>query len=126
MPFGPTHTAIRSLAQYATGSFFSRIAIIDGENVPAMAEKKPLLFVANHWAGAVDPAMLSAWLPKQHKLHYWAKSTLFKHKAVASILLDAGNIPVDRTNKDNQSLFASTFDMFKLAECVAIFPEGTS
>lgn len=122
MPFGPTHTAIRSLAQYSTGSFFGRIAVVDGENVP---DTGPLLVVANHWSGAVDPAMLSAWIPKQHKLHYWAKSTLFKNSSVAAILLDAGNIPVDRTNKDNASLFALSFDVFKLGECVAIFPEGT-
>lgn len=39
---------------------------------------------------------------------------------------DAGNIPVDRKNKDNQKLFSGTFEALKLNEAVAIFPEGTS
>jgi 1-acyl-sn-glycerol-3-phosphate acyltransferase len=56
----------------------------------------------------------------------WAKNTLFKNKLAGAILRDAGNIPVDRKNKDNQSLFAGTFDVLKLGEAVAIFPEGTS
>ena len=44
-----------------------------------------------------------------------------------TLLLDAGNLPVARTGKkDNQALYASTFDVFKLGECVAVFPEGTS
>lgn len=42
------------------------------------------------------------------------------------MLKDAGNIPVDRKNKDNQKLFSGTFDVLKQGEVVAIFPEGTS
>ena len=56
----------------------------------------------------------------------WAKDSLFKNPAARAILLDAGNIPVDRKTKNNQQLFAGTFDVLKLDECVAIFPEGTS
>jgi glycerol-3-phosphate O-acyltransferase/dihydroxyacetone phosphate acyltransferase len=41
-------------------------------------------------------------------------------------LKDAGNIPVDRKNKDNQKLFSGTFEALKAGEAVAIFPEGTS
>lgn len=69
--------------------------------------------------------MLSSYFPHRHKLHYWAKSTLFKSPVVGAVLRDAGNIPVDRKTKDNQSLFALTFDMLKQGECIAIFPEGT-
>ena len=56
----------------------------------------------------------------------WAKSTIFINKPVSALLKDAGNIPVDRKNKDNQALFSGTFDALKLGEVVAIFPEGTS
>jgi len=56
----------------------------------------------------------------------WAKSTIFINGPVSALLKDAGNIPVDRKNKDNQKLFAGTFDVLKLGEVVAIFPEGTS
>lgn len=45
---------------------------------------------------------------------------------MSALLKDAGNIPVDRKTKDNQKLFSGTFEVLKLGECVAIFPEGTS
>jgi 1-acyl-sn-glycerol-3-phosphate acyltransferase len=56
----------------------------------------------------------------------WAKSTIFINKPVSALLRDAGNIPVDRKNKDNQALFSGTFEVLKKNEAVAIFPEGTS
>ncbi|ORY54383.1 hypothetical protein BCR35DRAFT_310386 [Leucosporidium creatinivorum] len=123
MPFGPTHSSLRSLAQYATQSFFSRIHIDGEEHVP---QEGPVIALANHHNSAVDPAMLSCFFPHNRKLHYWAKSTLFKPGLARTILLDAGNIPVDRRTKDNQKLFASTFDMLKHGECIAVFPEGGS
>ncbi len=46
--------------------------------------------------------------------------------AVAALLLNAGNIPVDRKNKNNQSLFLGTFEVLALGESIAVFPEGTS
>ena len=33
---------------------------------------------------------------------------------------------MDRTTKNNQQLFRGTFDVLKLGEVVAVFPEGTS
>lgn len=125
MPFGPTHTTIRLLATYATQSFFSRIQVDGAEHVPK-EEEGPILAVANHWNSAVDPAVMSCYFPHRRKLHYWAKSTLFKPGFARTVLLDAGNIPVDRKTKDNQKLFALTFDNLKHNECVAIFPEGGS
>ena len=38
------------------------------------------------------------------------KDSLFKNPAVGALLLNAGNIPVDRKNKNNQSLFRGTFE----------------
>lgn len=56
----------------------------------------------------------------------WAKSTIFIDGPISALLKDAGNIPVDRKNKDNQKLFSGTFEALKAGEAVAIFPEGTS
>jgi glycerol-3-phosphate O-acyltransferase/dihydroxyacetone phosphate acyltransferase len=56
----------------------------------------------------------------------WAKDSLFTNFVARTILVDAGNIPVDRKTRNNQQLFAGTFDALKLGESVAIFPEGTS
>lgn len=122
MPFGPTYSLINWLGHSALSSFFSKIVVVGGDHVPL---EGPVIVVANHWAGAVDPALLSGFFPHGRKLHYWSKSTLFKNPLVSHVLVDAGNIPVDRMTKDNQKLFAKTFDCLKLSEVVAIFPEGT-
>lgn len=122
MPFGPTYTIIRTLASSSLNSFFSSLKTIGDEEVP---KSGPLICVATHWSGAVDPAILSTRIP-YHKLHFWSKHTLFKNPILRFILFDSGNVPVDRTTKDNQGLFASTFDVLKRGEVVAIFPEGTS
>lgn len=64
--------------------------------------------------------------PHGRRLHYWAKNGLFANPYAAKILLDAGNIPVDRKTKNNEGLYAKTFEVLKLGECVGVFPEGTS
>ncbi|GAA5857422.1 hypothetical protein JCM9279_002506, partial [Rhodotorula babjevae] len=94
------------------------------ERVPQ--EGTPCIVVANHWNSAADVAVLSCYFPHYRKLHYWAKSTLFAPGLPRKILLDAGNIPVDRKTKDNQKLFAASFDALKCGEAIAVFPEGGS
>ncbi|GAA5923090.1 hypothetical protein JCM3775_007434 [Rhodotorula graminis] len=152
--FGPTHTFLRGLAAYAFASFWHRVLVLaaeadgddddedgDGEvrqgtgrgrtrretaeeRVPN--EGTPCIVVANHWNSAADVAVLSCYFPHYRKLHYWAKSTLFAPGLPRKILLDAGNIPVDRKTKDNQKLFAASFDALKCGEAIAVFPEGGS
>jgi glycerol-3-phosphate O-acyltransferase / dihydroxyacetone phosphate acyltransferase len=72
----------------------------------------------------VDPAVLSCLFPHKRMLHYWAKSSLFTNPAASYILKSAGNIPVDRTTKDNTILFKGTFETLANGEAVAVFPEG--
>lgn len=74
----------------------------------------------------VDPAVLSVTYPGQRRLHYWAKNTMFKHPYAKSFLENCGVVPVDRTTKENSLLYSSTFDVLRLGEAVAVFPEGTS
>ncbi|EGU11469.1 Glycerol-3-phosphate-acyltransferase [Rhodotorula toruloides ATCC 204091] len=131
MVFGPTHTFLRGLASYAFASFWYRVEVHTrvgglevGELVPE--EGTPMIVVANHWNSAADVAVLSCYFPHYRKLHYWAKSTLFAPGLPRKILLDAGNLPVDRKTKDNQKLFASSFDALKAGEAIAVFPEGGS
>lgn len=83
-------------------------------------EGAPMIVVANHWNSAADVslppfpsvlgradhlsspkqvAVLSCYFPHYRKLHYWAKSTLFAPGLPRKILLDAGNLPVDRKTK---------------------------
>ncbi|GAA5979363.1 hypothetical protein JCM11641_005013 [Rhodosporidiobolus odoratus] len=127
--FGPSHTILRGLAALAFQSFWHRVVVYtqEGEvhdHVPA--EGTPVVVVANHWNSAADVAVLSCYFPHYRKLHYWAKSTLFAPGLPRYLLLDAGNLPVDRKNKDNQKLFASSFDALKAGEAIVVFPEGGS
>lgn len=74
----------------------------------------------------IDPAVLSVTFPNKRRLHYWAKDSMFKSPYAASFLHDSGVVPVDRTTKNNSQLYAATFEVLKLGEAVAVFPEGTS
>ncbi|GAA5846307.1 hypothetical protein JCM11251_008027 [Rhodosporidiobolus azoricus] len=129
--FGSAHTILRGLAALAFKSFWHRVEVCTtDESVPperrVPREGTPMIVVANHWNSAADVAVLSIWFPHYRKLHYWAKSTLFAPGLPRYLLLNAGNIPVDRKNKDNQKLFGASFDALKAGEAIAVFPEGGS
>ncbi|GAA6019574.1 hypothetical protein JCM10207_003749, partial [Rhodosporidiobolus poonsookiae] len=129
--FGPTHVILRGLAALAFEAFWHRVCVHTKQGDEAVDELvpdegTPMIVVANHWNSAADVAVLSIWFPHYRKLHYWAKSTLFAPGLPKKLLLDAGNIPVDRKTKDNQKLFAKTFDALKAGEAIAVFPEGGS
>lgn len=57
MPFGPTHTLIRSLATAALGSFYCKIQVEGSEFIPK-EEEGPVLVLANHWNSAVDVSFI--------------------------------------------------------------------
>ncbi|KAG0141664.1 hypothetical protein CROQUDRAFT_272796 [Cronartium quercuum f. sp. fusiforme G11] len=123
MPFGPTHDLIKTLSTWTLDAFFQSITSTNANVVPKAG---PLIVASTHWNMIMDPALLSTRLTHGRKLHYWSKNTLFKNPIIKFILIDSGNIPVDRTTKNNQLLFKGTFDVLKLGEAVALFPEGTS
>ncbi|KAJ9102947.1 hypothetical protein QFC19_004503 [Naganishia cerealis] len=106
MPFGASHFPIRSLAETALSSFFKEIIVLGSENVP---EEGPFLVACSHANMAID-----------------VKDSLFSNPVAGAILKNAGNIPVDRRNKNNQSLFKGTFEAMAQGESIGVFPEGTS
>ncbi|KAJ9115588.1 hypothetical protein QFC20_000913 [Naganishia adeliensis] len=106
MPFGQTHFPIRSLANTALSSFFKEIVVLGSENVP---EEGPLIVACSHANMAID-----------------VKDSLFANPVAGFIMKNAGNIPVDRRNKNNQSLFKGTFEAMAQGESIGVFPEGTS
>ncbi|KAI8967002.1 hypothetical protein BDF20DRAFT_902831 [Mycotypha africana] len=124
MPFGFYHDVVVCIARSALWSFFSDIQLEDVENVPPASQ--PVIIAATHHNMIIDPAVLSVTYPKQRRLHYWAKDTMFKNPYAAKFLSNCGVVPVDRTTKNNKLLYASTFQVLKLGEAVAVFPEGTS
>ncbi|KAI8334851.1 hypothetical protein EDC96DRAFT_525250 [Choanephora cucurbitarum] len=124
MPFGFYHEVVCQVSRSALWSFFSDIKLEDVENVPS--DSRPLIVAATHHNMIVDPAVLSVTFPRQRRLHYWAKDSMFKNPYAAAFLNDCGVVPVDRTTKNNAKLYAATFEVLKLGEAVAVFPEGTS
>ncbi|KAI9253587.1 hypothetical protein BY458DRAFT_521624 [Sporodiniella umbellata] len=124
MPFGYNHELVCLISRSALWSFFSDVQLEDVANVPST--QQPLIIAATHHNMIVDPAVLSVTFPKKRRLHYWAKDSMFKSPYAAAFLNDCGVVPVDRKTKKNALLYRATFDVLKLGEAVAVFPEGTS
>ncbi|KAJ1304729.1 hypothetical protein OPQ81_005867 [Rhizoctonia solani] len=123
MPFGKSHEVILGIASRGVWAYFSEANIIGSENVP---ETGPIILACTHHAMAVDAAVLSWAVPHHRRVHYWAKSSLFKNPIAKFVLTNSGVLPVDRKSKDNQVLFRSTFEALAQGEIVGVFPEGTS
>ncbi|CEQ41734.1 SPOSA6832_03485, partial [Sporobolomyces salmonicolor] len=129
MVFGPTHTLLRGLAGFAFKSFWYSVEVHcdDGRRPEDVVpdEGTPMIVVANHWNSAADVAVLSIYFPHYRKLHYWAKSTLFAPGLPKKILLDAGNIPVDRKTKAKFHPLTSSFDSYTVPN-LPVLKDGAS
>ncbi|KAI8379761.1 uncharacterized protein BYT42DRAFT_569929 [Radiomyces spectabilis] len=123
MPFGVGHDIVVQISRSALWSFFSEIKTENIHNVPS---EGPLIVAATHHNMIIDPAVLSVTFPENRPLHYWAKDTMFKHPQAKRFLENCGVVPVDRTTKNNTLLYAATYEVLRLNEAIAVFPEGTS
>ncbi|KAK0537280.1 hypothetical protein OC834_000852 [Tilletia horrida] len=122
--FGYAFNFMRWVGTTSIARFFDRIAVVGGEDVPA---KGPLIIVATHPATIVDTMVITTHMPHGRKMHFWAKTGLFKSHPIASWLLhNSGNLPVDRKTRNNQKLFASTFQALRKGHAICLFPEGGS
>lgn len=89
----------------------------------------PVLIVANHPNGLLDPLVVQ--LALKRKVRFLAKSTLFENIFGRTASLAFGAIPVYRTKdgqdtSKNHSMFDAVYDAFKEKSWVVIFPEGVS
>lgn len=115
------------IARLALSIFFRRIEVVGRERVPAAG---PLLVVANHGNGLIDPALLLAVLPRP--VRFLGKSTLWRNPALRPFLALAGVIPVFRRHDPgvdpsrNLETFARCRQALARGEAVALFPEGVS
>ncbi|CAI2187930.1 12368_t:CDS:2, partial [Funneliformis geosporum] len=123
MPFGITYDISCTLSRWCIHGFYRDIITIGYDNVP---KEGPIIVCSTHFNMIVDPAVLANTFPHKRKLHFWAKNSLFANKILNLILTSGGVVPVDRKTKNNKALFAATFEVLKLGEIVALFPEGTS
>jgi len=90
---------------------------------------RPVLVVANHGNGFVDPVVVAAVLGRLPR--FLAKAALWKVAVARPFLGLAGVLPVYRSgdgdrSSNNESVFAACHDELAHGATVAIFPEGTT
>ena len=122
---------MRAVARLVLKIFFREVEVMGAERIPA---GRPLVLVANHVNGLIDPLLLLGPLPVMPR--FLAKSTLWKIAPVRPFLDLAGAIPVyRRQDEGSDSKFdpAKNAEMFTRAQellardgTLALFPEGTS
>jgi len=107
--------------------FFGRIEVTGAAAIPA---GRPLLYVANHNNGLVDPMLVLGFLPGRPR--FLAKNTLWTIAVLRPFLALARVIPVYRprdTGFDparNEESFRRCREVLEAGGAVALFPEGKS
>lgn len=105
--------------------YFTGIHAVGGERIP---ESGPVIFAANHATSILDAILLAT--RNRRRIHFLAKSTLFRKRPVAALLHSVGAIPVYRANETgdagarNVQVFERVFELFERGGCLGIFPEG--
>ena len=94
-----------------------------------LPRNRPVLIVANHGNGFVDPVVVAAVIG--HLPRFLAKAALWKVVVARPFLWLAGVLPVYRTGdgdraSDNASVFDACHHELAQRATVAIFPEGTT
>ena len=118
---------VSALIRVGIGIFFRRCEVVGRENIPRTG---PLLLIANHVNGLVDPFLLLAVSPRRVRIV--AKHTLWRVPVLRSFLEALGAIPVYRPREDaearrrNAAFFETCVGTLRRGGAVAIFPEGTS
>jgi glycerol-3-phosphate O-acyltransferase / dihydroxyacetone phosphate acyltransferase len=121
-----TDRAIGLLALVLVHVFHRSVDVRGRERVPS---HRPVLIVANHGNGFVDPIVVAAALGTLPR--FLAKAGLWKVRVARPLLALAGVLPVyrasdgDRTS-DNRSVFEACERDLARGSMVAIFPEGTT
>jgi len=121
------HPMIRRFARWALDTFFREIEVRGLEHVP---DGGPVVFVANHINGLVDPGLLMAFMPRMPR--FLAKSTLWRHAVAKHLVRWAAAIPVYRRQDPgvdtsrNAETFAACHKVLAAGGTIALFPEGRS
>jgi len=116
---------IAGLARVLVLGYFRSVQVWGRSRVPVDG---PVLLVANHFNGFVDPVIVTTALGRLPR--FLAKSTLWKVLVLRPLLGFAGAVPVyrqvDGTTSGNQRSFERVENELRAGATVAIFPEGTT
>lgn len=137
----PPRSAVRSLPRVLRRAVDRVLAVIANtalrllfrsieiEGLEHLPRHRPMLVVANHFNGFVDPVLLVRGL---HRLpRFLAKATLWDVVVARPFLALAGIIPVHRPEdhegaSGNTSTFRTCHEVLAEGAVVALFPEGTT
>jgi 1-acyl-sn-glycerol-3-phosphate acyltransferase len=117
----------RTLARTVLRIFYREITVVGAQWIP---RHTPLVVVANHPNGLVDPALIAGFLPIRAR--FLAKSTMWGNAALRPLLAVAGSVPVYRRQdpgvdmSQNVHTFARCHQVLAAGGTVALFPEGHS
>lgn len=114
------------LAWVLVHAFHRSVEVIGAHRIPA---RSPVLLVANHGNGFVDPVIVAAVLGRVPR--FLAKAALWQIVPVRPLLAFAGILPVHRTSDGddasrNTRTFAAAWNELAQGSTVALFPEGTT
>ncbi len=115
------------LARLLLRVFFRRVEVVGAGHVP---RDRPVVFVANHVNGLVDPALLLGFLARRPR--FLAKSTLWRQAILRPLLALGAAIPVYRRQDPgvdtakNAETFARCHEVLRDGGAIALFPEGIS
>jgi len=122
----PTDRPLGAFAIVVLRAFFRSVEVRGRERIPT---DRPVLVVANHFYGFVDPIVLVGALRRMPR--FLAKATLWKNVIVGLILNALGVLKVHRSvdgegTAGNVKTFDACHRALRKRGVVALFPEGTT
>jgi glycerol-3-phosphate O-acyltransferase / dihydroxyacetone phosphate acyltransferase len=120
---GPMDRFVGLVADAAAFGWFRGVEVAGLARFPLDG---PVLVIANHGGGFVDPALLASVLPRTPR--FLAVATLWRNRVLRPLLVLAGAIPVyraqDGATEGNRGTFDACHEVLRAGGVVAIFPEG--
>jgi 1-acyl-sn-glycerol-3-phosphate acyltransferase len=120
-----SHRIIRGIAAVLVYGTYRTVELRRPE---ADLSDRPVIIVANHFAGFADPVLMMYGL--QRRPRFLAKATLWSNPVVGKLLDLLGVLPISRAvdgaTESNVDTFAACHEALRNREVIALFPEGTT